>query len=431
MSEAPRTIRVPILARVEGEGSLRIAIRDGRVREVRLGIFEPPRFFEGILRGRSFEEVPDIVARICGICPVAYQITAARAIEDALGVIVEPGVRVLRRLLYCGEWISSHALHVVLLHAPDFLGYEDGIRMAKDHPDRVAAGLQLKKLGNAIMIAVGGREIHPISVKVGGMWKTPPARELEPLRDRIERGRDQAVELARWVASFNFPASAIDLPLVALAAPGAYPLDFGRIVSTTGLDIGAAAFDAHFAETQVGHSNAMHSGFRSGGSYVVGPMARFALNHALLGSAAAETAREAGLVPEERNPFRSIVVRAIEVVWACEEALRCLDGYRPPERPFVAAVPRPATGHAVTEAPRGLLYHRYRLDARGTILDAKIVPPTSQNLRAIELDLETFAGTRLGSPREELARACEDAVRNYDPCISCATHALKVSVEEW
>jgi len=430
MTGATQTIRVPILARVEGEGSLRIAIRDGRVQEVQLGIFEPPRFFEGILRGRSLHEVPDIVARICGICPVAYQVTSARAIEEALGVVVEPGVRALRRLLYCGEWIESHALHVVMLHAPDFLGYEDGIRMAKDHPERVASGLALKKLGNAVMIAVGGREIHPVNIRIGGMWRTPPKRELDPLRGRLEEGRDRAIELVRWVAGFEFPDSATDVPLVALAAPGAYPIDFGRIVSTDGLDIGPVDYDARFAETHARHSNALQSGFRTGGAYAVGPMARFALNHALLTPAAAAAARDAGLTSAERNPFRSIVVRAVETVWACEEALRCLDAYRQPDRPSVPVVARPATGYAVTEAPRGMLYHRYRIDGQGSILDAKIVPPTSQNLRGIEMDLAHFAQARLALPRAALTRACENAVRNYDPCISCATHALRVTVEE-
>jgi coenzyme F420-reducing hydrogenase alpha subunit len=262
------------------------------------------------------------------------------------------------------------------------------------------------------------------------MWRTPPKQQLEPLRGRLERGRDAALELVRWVASFEFPASALAVPLVALAAPGAYPIDFGRIVSTAGLDIGPREYDAQFAETHARHSNALQSGFRTGGAYVVGPMARFALNHALLTPAAAAAAREAGLSSEERNPFRSIVVRAVETVWACEEALRCLDAYRPPDRPFVPATPRPSTGYAVTEAPRGMLYHRYRMDARGTILDAKIVPPTSQNLRAIEVELAEFAQARLGMSRQALTRACEDAVRNYDPCISCATHALRVTVEE-
>jgi coenzyme F420-reducing hydrogenase alpha subunit len=418
------------MARVEGEGSLHLAIRDGRLREVKLGIFEPPRFFEGILRGRSYEEVPDIVARICGICPVAHQVTAARAIEQALGVIVEPGVRALRRLLYCGEWISSHALHVVMLHAPDFLGYEDGIRMAKDHPSRVAAGLALKKLGNTVVAAAGGRAIHPVGIKIGGMWRTPPKQELEPLRDPLERGRDAALELARWVASFEVPRSALTLPLVALAAPGGYPLDFGRIVSTSGDDLGPQEFDVWSNELQVQGSNALRSELRGGSAYVVGPIARLALNHASLSGAAEAAARDAGLGPRERNPFRSIVVRAVEMVWACEEALRCIDAYRVPERPFVPAVPKPATGYAATEAPRGLLYHRYRLSPRGMIVDAKIVPPTSQLLKAIETDLESFAGERLDLPRAELTRLCENVVRNYDPCISCATHALTVTVDE-
>jgi coenzyme F420-reducing hydrogenase alpha subunit len=222
----------------------------------------------------------------------------------------------------------------------------------------------------------------------------------------------------------------VTVPLVALAAPGGYPIDFGRIVSTDGLDIGPLEYDARFAEAQVRHSNALQSGFRAGGAYIVGPMARFALSQSLLTPAAAGAARDAGLTAAERNPFRSIVVRAVETVWACEEALRCLDEYRQPDRPFVPVAPRPATGYAVTEAPRGVLYHRYRLDGRGAILDAKIVPPTSQNLRGIEMDLAGFAQSRLGLARPALTRACENAVRNYDPCISCATHALRVTVEE-
>jgi coenzyme F420-reducing hydrogenase alpha subunit len=429
VTERTRTIRVAYLARVEGEGGLTIRVRDGAVTGVQLRIFEPPRFFEAFLRGRAFGEAPDITARICGICPVAYQMSAVHALEAALGVRVEGALRVLRRLLYCGEWIESHALHVYLLHAPDFLGYPDAVRMAADHRDVVQRGLQLKKAGNEIMALLGGREIHPINVRVGGFYRVPTRAELRPLAERLRWARDAALETVRWVAGFDFPDFAPDYEFVALRHPDEYPMNEGRIVSSGGLDIAARDYDANFVEEQVPHSNALHSTLRGGGPYLVGPLARYALNFDRLSPLAKEAAHAAGLGPVVRNPFRSIVVRAIEVLWACDEALRLIAAYEPPSRPAVDVAPRAATGHAATEAPRGLLYHRYRLDAAGVIVDAKIVPPTSQNQKRIEEDIASFVAPRLGLPAERLTWACEQAVRNHDPCISCATHFLTVRVE--
>jgi sulfhydrogenase subunit alpha len=202
MTAKTRTIRVDYLARVEGEGALQVKIRGDTVTDVQLKIFEPPRFFEALLRGRAFTEAPDITARICGICPIAYQMSAVHAMEDALGVSVGGQLRALRRLLYCGEWIESHALHVYLLHAPDFLGYPDAIRMAKDHGDAVQRGLQLKKAGNEIVTLLGGREIHPISVRVGGFYRVPSKSELRPLAERLKGARDAAWDTVSWVAGF-------------------------------------------------------------------------------------------------------------------------------------------------------------------------------------------------------------------------------------
>src|SRR5271157_3080521 len=200
-----KSIKVDYLARVEGEGALLVKIKGQEVTDVKLKIFEPPRFFEAFLRGRKFYEAPDITARICGICPVAYQMSACHAMEDACGVKITGPIRELRRLLYCGEWIESHALHVYLLHAPDFLGYEDAIRMAKDHPDEVRRGLRLKKTGNEIVSLVGGREIHPINVRVGGFYKVPVKSELASLAEKLKWARDAALETVRWVAGLPFP----------------------------------------------------------------------------------------------------------------------------------------------------------------------------------------------------------------------------------
>jgi coenzyme F420-reducing hydrogenase alpha subunit len=424
-----KTIKVDYLARVEGEGALKVVIRDGAVESAELRIFEPPRFFEAFLRGRAYFEAPDITARICGICPIAYQMSAVHALENVLGVTVTGPLRDLRRLLYCGEWIESHTLHIYMLHAPDFLGYEGAIEMARDHPDIVRRGLALKKAGNAVMTLLGGREIHPINVRVGGFYRTPRRRELQPLADQLRWARDAALETVRWVATFDFPDCERDYEVVALRHDGEYPFNEGRIVSSRGLDIAPAEYDDHFEERQVERSTALHSHRRGGGPYLVGPLARYSLNFDRLSPLAQEAAREAGLASTCTNPYRSIIVRAVEVLYACDEALRLIDIYEEPERPAVVVQPREGIGHGATEAPRGLLYHRYRLDTDGTIAEARIVPPTSQNQASIEEDLRRFIAGWIDLPDETLRHRCEQTVRNHDPCISCATHFLRLEVD--
>jgi coenzyme F420-reducing hydrogenase alpha subunit len=424
-----RTIKVDALARVEGEGALYVRIRDGSVEDVELQIYEPPRFFEAFLRGRDFREAPDITARICGICPVAYQMSACHAMEDAFGVRVGDGLRELRRLIYCGEWIQSHALHIYMLHAPDFLGYESAVHMARDHPDVVQRALQLKKVGNDVMHLIGGRSVHPINVRVGGFYRVPDKAELAALAEKLKWARDAALDTIRWVAGFKFPELEQDYEFVSLRHPDEYPINEGRLVSNKGLDIAVREFDDNIEEVHLKRSNALHSSLKARGSYLVGPLARYSLNFDRLSPAAQEAAREAGLGPVCRNPFQSIVVRGVELLYACDEALRLIDVYEPPEEAAVEVRPRAATGFGCTEAPRGILYHRYRIAEDGSILDAKIVPPTSQNQGSIEDDLRRFVTQNIDLPQEDLTWQCEQAIRNYDPCISCATHFLKLQVE--
>jgi coenzyme F420-reducing hydrogenase alpha subunit len=426
---ADRTIKVDYLARVEGEGAFKVVIRDGAVLSAELRIFEPPRFFEAFLRGRAFAEVPDITARICGICPVAYQMSSVHAIERALGIAVTGPLRELRRLLYCGEWIESHVLHIYMLHAPDFLGFEGAIDMAEAHGNIVRRGLALKKVCNEILSLLGGREIHPINVRIGGFYRTPRKAELQPLAEKLKRARDAALETVRWVAGFDFPDRTRDYELVALRHPSEYPLNEGRIVSSRGLDIEAAAYEQVFEEIHVERSTALHSRRRTGEAYLVGPLARYGLNFDRLSPLAQAAAREAGLGPVCRNPYQSIVVRAVEVLYACDEALRIIDAYEEPPRPAVPAEARAGTGQAATEAPRGLLYHSYEIAADGRVAAARIIPPTSQNQPSIEADLASFVGGWIDLPEDELRHRCEQTVRNYDPCISCATHFLKLDID--
>jgi sulfhydrogenase subunit alpha len=424
-----RTVKVDYLARVEGEGALKVTVRDGKVRAAELRIFEPPRFFEAFLRGRAHAEVPDITARICGICPVAYQMSSCRAIEDALGIAVEGQLRALRRMLYCGEWIESHTLHVYMLHAPDFLGCESAIELAREHPEIVQRGLQLKKAGNELMALIGGREVHPINVKVGGFYRAPRRREFAPHAERLKRAREAALETVRWVAGFDFPDCARDYEFVSLRDGAEYPITHGRIVSNRGLDIEVREYGQHFEEEHVAHSNALHAHISGRGNYLVGPLARYNLNFERLSPLAREAAREAGLGPVCTNPYQSIVVRSIEVLYACDEALRLIEAYEEPDRPAVSLEPRAGTGHGCTEAPRGMIYHCYRLAEDGTIEHARIVPPTSQNQPSIEDDLKALIGGWLDLDDEALRWRCEQTVRNYDPCISCATHFLRLEID--
>jgi sulfhydrogenase subunit alpha len=429
MSE--RTFSVDLLARVEGEGRFTLTVRDGEVVDAQLAIFEAPRFFEALLRGRSAHEVCDIVARICGICPIAYQMSAARAIEAALGLETTPEVERLRRLIYCGEWIESHALHVFMLHAPDFLGYESAIEMARDHRALVERGLRLKKCGNKLIEVIGGRPSHPVSPRVGGFSRAPTKAALLALRDELARGVEASLETARWAAALPMPELECDYVFVSLAGEEDYPLERGSRVAVS--DRGewpVSQWDAAMVERHVQRSNALQATLSDGTPYLCGPLARLFHHRERLHPIALEAAAELALPARVDNPYRSIVARAIELVHAFAEALTLVDAYVQPERPYVEGAMRAGVGCGATEAPRGLLWHRYELSEDGSVLKARIVPPTSQNQARIEADLRALGPSLVSMEHKAATLLAEQLIRSYDPCISCATHFLELEIRD-
>ncbi|MFM8570676.1 MAG: Ni/Fe hydrogenase subunit alpha [Pirellula sp.] len=432
-----RSIRVPILTRVEGEGALNIRLQGTSIEEIQLNIYEPPRFFEALLRGRPIEDIADITSRICGICPIAYQMTAVQAIESLLACKIPHTIAQLRRLVYCAEWIESHVLHIHLLHAPDFFDCHSAIDLAQRFPSEVKRGLKLKQIGNRILEVLGGRAIHPINIAIGGFYRLPKTSELAELIPELQRGLQDAIDAARWLASLPLPDFSAPYHYVSLVHPERYPIEAGQIAIGPDQTIPIENYESHFQEVQVPHSTALQSrrigAVDQASEYFVGPLARMYHNQSRLEAQAGRLADELRLDPRSCNPYQSILARAIEVVHAFEEGLGILGSVVASGLVGATAQvdyePRAGVGISATEAPRGLIYHRYQIDCEGQVELAKIVPPTSQNQARIEADLRALVEQIHQQTDESIAVQCERLVRCYDPCISCSTHFLKVKIE--
>lgn len=422
-------ITIPILARIEGERALQLQIHQGKIENLQLRIYEPPRLFEKFLEGRDYDEVLDLVARICGICPVAYQMSAVHAIEEIFAINPGPWVREMRRLFYCGEWMESHSLHIHLLAAPDFLGYSTAFEMAKDHPNEVKRGLYLQGLGNKIIKLLGARSVHPVGACVGGFFRAPPLSEVTYLLQQLEKGLKEADNLIQWTAALSLADSSHDFTCVSLCHPDEYPLNEGNIVADNGLNITRDKFEDYFKEYQVPYSNALQCTLNNE-SYLVGPLARVNINYEKLPLAIHKLLKKSKIKFPSKNMFHSIVARAVEIRYCLGEAIRILKNYTYPKASRVTVIPKAGIGYGCTEAPRGLLWQRYELDAQGLVKTSRIVPPTSQNQARIEEDLyHTLTNFGLERSNDELRLQSEMVIRNYDPCISCSTHFLDLRVE--
>jgi sulfhydrogenase subunit alpha len=423
------SIEVSALARVEGEGGLYIGLKDGQAVEIRLDIYEPPRFFEGFLVGRFLQDVPDITARICGICPVAYQMSSVTALERALGVEVGPQTYALRRLLYCAEYIESHALHIYLLQAPDLLGQPSALDLAAIAPQVVKDALRMKKIGNEILKCIGGRSVHPVNACVGGFYRWPDIAPLKALLPELEWALEAAQAAVKWAITLPYPQLELDYDFVALHHEQEYAVINGEVWSSKGSHLSVSEYETRYLEEHVKHSNALHGLTTDGEHYLVGPLARLNLNHEQLMPLARKALKDNKIKLPITNPYQSLIARAIELVHFYEEAIQLIQAYAPSGPAHLALKLKAGEGAGASEAPRGLLYHRYKIDDQGRVQFARIVPPTAQNLPRIEEDLFALAPQIVEMPLEQATLTAEHLVRSYDPCISCATHFLKLKIE--
>ncbi len=421
-----KVIKVDYLARVEGEGSLFIELDDGSISRVELGIFEAPRFFEAFLRSRKYYEVPDITARICGICPIAYIMSSSRALEKILDIEVPEEIERLRRILYLGEWIKSHTLHILMLHAPDFLGYESVLSMAKDYSEIVKRGMKLKQWGNQVIRVIGGRSEHPISCRIGGFYRIIRREELLPLLGELSYVKEYARQLLEWVLKLPIPDIKMKAEFVSLRGEGEYPILKGRVVSSEGLNISEDEFEDNLVVEQTRYSTSLRYKLKGKGCYIVGPLARYNNNYDLLDPEVRSVIESHGYGAPLYNSFQSIIARAAEVYHSVLELEELISSYREPQQPYVKGVVKRGIGAAITEAPRGMLYHRYEINDEGYVVNANIIPPTSQNLASIEQDLLALSSKLVTLNPIDAQRLAEQIVRNYDPCISCSTHFLKI-----
>jgi sulfhydrogenase subunit alpha len=428
--EKDKLISIPHLGRVEGHGGVEVEIDNGKVKRVNMDIFEGSRFYEVLIVGKKFTEVSSIVSRVCGICSAGHTLTSQMATENALGIKVTQRTEFLRGLLLHGEGIESHALHLGCLVLPDLLGYDGPLAMAKDYPGEVTIALNLKKLGNQIQDLIGGRAIHPINALVGGFGKIPTKTELEKLYVELEKGLAYCDALVNLFAKLKLPEYTTHTGVYAALEPKEQRYSYlGDVILTSdGIRRPISEFRNICHEKVVSHSTAKQSLYNSK-PFMVGALARVNLNWKYLTGKAKEAQEK--LMPNlpSHNTMHNNSAQMIELVHSIERSQQLIKflfeegfGHEEPLKYEIHA----GNGVGAIEVPRGTLYHYYEFDNTGKIVDADIITPTAQNLANVEKDMRGAIETLINEPVETMRNSLEHIARAYDPCISCATHLVKI-----
>lgn len=414
-------ISIDYIARVEGEGTVKLEIKDGRLKDLKLNIWEPPRFFEGFLHGRRFDEVPDIVARICGICPVSHMSTSIRALEKALDVTPSPEIVRLRKIMSLSQIVASHLIHLYMLAMPDYFKLHSVADMLPRFGSEIKRLLRMKEVMNGITGQFGGRALHPVAMVVGGFTSFPSRNAIGKMVRELESIKNDAIEVLRVISELPFPDLTYDSDFFAIHDPSGYAINEGRIVSSNGIDVREDEYYTVFEEVEVSYSNAKRTILRGKGSLMSGALARLNLKYDNLHEDAKKAAKEIGFHIPDRNPFHNNLAQAIEIVHGVSRCIELLEGLTG-EKPELQRKVREGEGLAITEAPRGLLLHHYLLNRRGVVEKANIITPTAHNFMGMEENLKNLVQQYLHEKKEEITLKCEMLIRAYDPCFSCSVH---------
>ncbi|MEM2918152.1 MAG: Ni/Fe hydrogenase subunit alpha [Candidatus Altiarchaeota archaeon] len=420
-------ISLDTITKIEGHARLDVRVEKGEIKKVQVEVYEGARLFEGILKGRKYDDVHYLCSRICGVCSQAHLIGALKAIEEALGVEASEQTEFLRELLMIGQIIQSHSLHLYFLALPDYLGYDNAIDMASKYKEEVRRALKIKRLGNEICTVIGGREIHSITPVVGGFSKIPSNVEIDKLLKSLKETKEDAIETVRLFENLNYEKFERKTEYVALKRGKCYAMMHGSVHSTEGLDIDHKFYDKYFYEYTTKYSTSKFVMLK-GKSYMVGALARLNLNREYLLDGAKMMLRNSKFKFPNYSPYVNNFAQAIEILHLIERAIEILENLKIKHEKPVDVKLREGRGISATEVARGLLFHDYKLDEKGKVLKANILPPTTQNLKNIEDDITQILPKILNRSEEEIKLELEKLIRSYDPCISCSTHFLELNL---
>ena len=410
-------IDVDYIARVEGEGSVIFEIEEMKLKSLKLNIWEPPRFFEGFLIGRKYDEVPDIVSRICGICPVSHMATSIYAIEDALDFTPSEEIKKMRNIMSMSQIAASHIVHIYVLALPDYHRLDMLYGLNKE----INRLLRMKEAVNNVTGLIGGRPLHPVSMVVGGFTKAPSQNEIRKMIKQLEDVKHDAIETVKIFSEIRYPDLVNDVEYVAITNDGEYAINGGIITTNSGIKIKLTDYHSYFHEKQVSYSNAKKTVLIDKNPIMVGALSRLNIKFGMLHPEARKAAETVGFNALEKNPFFNIIAQAIEIVHCICECIELLN-ILSTKNTLTEVKIKAGSGSSVTEAPRGMLYHQYEVNRMGVIEKANLVTPTAYNFSSLEEALKKLVTENIDRPAEELSLLCEMLVRAYDPCFSCSVH---------
>ncbi|MBN1275618.1 Ni/Fe hydrogenase subunit alpha [Candidatus Woesearchaeota archaeon] len=424
-------IKLNHICKVEGHAALSLRITGGKVVKCELGTTEGARFFEGLVIGRKWDELKEITSRICGICSVAHSMTSIKAVEDAFGITPSAQTKLLRELMTIGERIRSHATHLYLLSLPDFVGCESAIEMAPRYKKELERALRLIKLGNEIVIKLGGRQMHPVASVVGGFTGVPSKEDVACLRGLMQTARKDAVETLKLFLALDYPLLLRDVEHVCVYQKDALSILDGVIVSDDGLHVRPGAYGELIEEYVVPHSTAKFAG-HDGHDYMLGALARMNNSWQFVAPDIRRLVKDSKHAFPSKNPFHNLIAQAAELAHWVDVGQEQLDRLELRPEAVVDVRPKAGVGVAVTEAPRGLLFHEYHFDEQGICTECRIMTPTSQFIRAQEADVKLYVQQLVdaGKDKDVIVSEVEKLIRAFDPCFSCSAHFLDVDWQE-